>query len=415
MKGYLLNIKKHLLDLLLLASLIIISDDSFLFGTSNIASVNVIKYSFIIAMSILFFLRYKLHRGQVILFMICVGLIFLSALLSLSFFSGGLLILTCTLLIAITTTNKYTLSGFGFNFSELVFIINLYSIVIWLLLTLHFIEPNSIRNSIGVIVQNFAGCNFFSGSIPGFYRSASFFREPGMYMIFICISYIFEIFFLSRKVGFFRLIVYVISLLSTFSTAGFIVFGLIYILNLCKKNNHFSLRELVIPIILLLGVILFINANGIGEFVFGKFERGEDSVSYLGRISSISIPLDMIIQSPIWGCGIADFKDIYISTGLKLYHIYINPDGLSTNTILNIGAIFGIPLCIIMIYGLYKFSQKAKCSRISKLFVFIAILMLFSNEAAVYSLPFYWLVFYGYSSTPRISHKQQHIQYLTYN
>lgn len=396
MKNFLHKIKTHQYDLIFLMSLIYISDDTFLFGTSDIAGIEMVKYIYIIIIAFILLLKFRLNKSQKSLVIVSIALILISALMSFSLFSGGLLILICTIIIAVCTTNKFNIFEFGTLFSTLIYIINIYSLCIWLIVSLHFAEAHPISNKIGALMQTYCGCMFFSGSIPGFYRNSSIFREPGMYMIFICIAYIFDTFTLSKRIGLFKLIIYVLSLLSTFSTAGFIIFGLLFSVNLLQKSIKFFLTRSIIPIVLITAVIVFVNSNGIGAYIFGKFDKGEQSASYLGRESSITIPLHIIACSPIYGCGIKDFKSEYIDIGQKLYHTDINPDGLSTNTILNIGAIFGLPLCAIMVFGIYKFSQISTYRKITKLIIFIAILMMFSNESAMYSLPFYWLVFYGY-------------------
>lgn len=396
MKKFLHKIKTHQYDLLFLMSLIYISDDTFLFGTSDIAGIEIVKYIFITVVALVLLFKFRLNKSQKSLVIVSIALILFSALMSFSLLSGGLLILICTIIIAINTTNKFNIFGFGNLFSTLIFIINIYSIFIWLIVSLHFVEVHPISNKIGAMMQTYCGCMFFSGSIPGFYRNSSIFREPGMYMIFICIAYIFDAFILSKRIGLFKLIIYILSLLSTFSTAGFIIFGLLFSVNLLQKGIKYFLTRSIIPIVLITAVIVFVNSNGIGAYIFGKFDKGEQSASYLGRESSITIPLYIIAYSPISGCGIKDFKNEYRDIGQKLYHTDINPDGLSTNTILNIGAIFGLPLCVIMVFGIYKFSQIAMCKKITQVIIFITILMMFSNESAMYSLPFYWLVFYGY-------------------
>lgn len=367
-----------------------------MFGTGADPKMTMVKYLFLLIVSSFSLFKYKLSKKQINVIAVIALLILASAFLSFSFLSGGLLILLLTIILAITTTNKYTLSDFCKLFVDLILALNIYSTIIWILVSLHIIEPSVVENVIGVELLSSHFCQFFSGSIPGFFRASSIFREPGMYMIFISMSYAFEVFILRRTIGWFKLIVYLISILSTFSTAGFIIFGILYIVSIMssKRKNH--LRSKVIPICAMLAIVVFIKNNDIAQFVFGKFSSGENSASYLGRVSSIMIPLTMIFHSPIWGCGITNFKILYIQTGSIIYHTTINPDSLATNTILNLAAIFGLPFCMVIMYGIYKFSMRPLIPRSQKLILLLCILLMFSNESAPYSIPFYWLAFYGF-------------------
>ncbi len=389
-------LKSNFFDYLFVGGIILISDDSFMFGSGADNVATMVKYVFLLCISLYCIFKYKLSQKQLYYIFTVAFLIISSAILSFSFFSGGLIILFLTIIIAIETTNRYSLLNFSRIFVDVIGGLNLYSLIIWLLVSFHIFELQTVENVAGVKLLSSYFCQFFPGSIPGFLRASSIFREPGMYMIFICMSYALEVYILRRNINWFKLIVYIVSILSTFSTAGYIILGILYFISIITSNKKNTISRLIVPGCVLVAAILFIKNNGIAEFVFGKISQGEDSASYLGRVSSIIIPLNMIFDSPLWGCGISDFKELYIHTSQLIYNTSIDPDGMATNTILNLAAIFGLPLCIIILNGIYRFSMISELSYLKKLVLFMCIILLFSNESAPYSIPLYWIVFYGF-------------------
>ena len=121
-----------------------------------------------------------------------------------------------------------------------------------------------------------------------------------------------------------------------------------------------------------------------------------ESGSVAGRITSLTIPSAIIFHNPLFGVGAESFNVEYIHYGQQLYHMYINPQGLATNTILNAGAVYGLWFAMFLIIRFYNLSKTvAHNRRYQTMYVFLLFLMMFSNESMFYSIIVYVLVFYG--------------------
>lgn len=387
------RIKSYRLPYLLIFSLIFISDDTYLFGTSGIPGMETIKFCFIFLTTAIVIIKFNLKWKQTWILIAFLCLFYLSSLINGSGISGGPLLLCCIIACAFALSNGIPLSTFAYAFSDIIYLINVYSLIIWLLAILGIIPLHASENIAGSPILESFGCIFFDYKIA--LRNSSFFREPGMYMVFINFAFILESLLLRKNVKKIRLVIYCISIFSTFSTAGYIIFGGIYLISILNVRT-FSWKKLLPTSAIVLGVIILMSTD-YSVVVFGKLEEGERSASYLGRVSSITVPLEMISNNPIFGCGIADFSDSYRNIAMKQYGLDIKPEGMATNTILNAASVFGIWFGLYLMWGFWKFTKKLRLSKLLRAAVYLCILMALSNEVIMYSTFTYWFISYGFS------------------
>lgn len=378
---------------LLIFSLILISDDTFLFGTSGLPGIETFKYAYLFIITCILAFHCKLSHTQLCYIALFLVLFNLSSIFNGSGISGGPFLLCCVITCGYAISNILSLKGFSRIFSDIIYVINIYSMLVWAMAIIGIAPLSMSENVAGAPILKSFGCIFFDYKIA--LRNSAIFREPGMYMIFISFAYILEAFVLKKNVTGNRLLVYCISIFSTFSTAGYIIFFLLYLISILNLKN-FSWKK-ILSTIIIVAVIIFLMGTDYSEIVFGKLEKGEESASYLGRISSITIPLEMIWTHPILGCGISDFSDLYRSIAIRQYGIDIKPEGMATNTILNASSVFGIWFGIFLLWGFWKFSQKLRLSKILKLAIYICFILALSNEVIMYSTFTYWFIGYGFS------------------
>lgn len=219
-------------------------------------------------------------------------------------------------------------------------------------------------------------------------------------MIFINIAFILESFIL-KNIEKKRFMIYAVSMFSTFSTAGFLIFGLIFLVYTLEGNGGILNTNSIIPLLFLMAVISIMSFTELGEGVFGKINEGESSHSYLGRISSLTIPYEIICRYPLLGCGIERFESLYTNIGYSQYGVLINPQGLATNTLLNSSATFGIWYGLFLIVGLYKFIKKLHIEAVYRLIIWCSLILCLCNEVLTYSVFIYWFIFYGYKQKRR--------------
>lgn len=398
-RGY---FKQNMWMYMLFFCMILVSDDSYWFTTSDSTFAVMVKYAFVAFLPVILFLKgCRFKKNDLALLMFMVSMMSLSTMLSGSSL-GGVLMLTLTVASSMLIASKYSLFTFAKIFSDIVTVVILYSATIWILMMASVITPMDIENVAGVQIRTYAYCLFFSGYTNFIPRSSAFFREPGMFMVFIMISFIFEAFVLKKKFSIWKLLLYTLGIFSTLSTAAFIIFILAYFLYL-SQNKSFSWKSYIFPIVLMTATVFIIASTAeIMLMVFGKLEKGTDSGSVLGRISSIIIPFNMMLEYPILGTGTTPFRQVYIDVGQTIFHTTVDPQGLATNTIFNAGAIFGVWLFILSLIGFYKLCKKMSRHKFAILYIWVLLLMIFSNEAMVYSIIFYILIFYGLSKSSKL-------------
>ena len=391
-----LSIKFNKNFCLLVFLMILISDDSFWFGTYGSNVFLALKYIFVALLPV-FLYKNGFAKGakrfvpQILLmfFMFCA-----TAFVSGSSIIGGPLMLICTIVAAILFAHTVSLKKFAQCFSDVVLLIILYSVAVWALAMVGVLSINIIENVAGHAVKTCGFCVFFGDTFGIILRNAAFFREPGCFMVFIAIAFLFEI-ATKEKINISRIAIYLLGMISTVSTAGIIIIAIEYMFYLYKHKS--SIKTIFLPLILVICCVYFLmlSEEMLGN-LFAKLQSGTESNSTLGRISSVTIPYQIIFHNPLLGVGAEGFKPEYIKYGQMIYNQYINPEGLSTNTIFNAGAVYGLWFFVFLIVNLYGLSKTLAVKKFFSTWLVLGVLLLvFSNESMFYSMSFYLLVFYG--------------------
>lgn len=388
---------------LLVFLLAFLSDDSYWAATSGNATLSAARYGFIVLLPILFVMFIKVNVGKGIsslLILILEG-IFIASIFNGSGM-GGPVMLFFSLLSAALISSKVNLADLSESFCDVVVLMIIYSFTLQMLIMFGVIEPGMRENMVGVRQAILGGCVFHNSYFGLIMRNSCFFREPGVFMVYICMAYMLDTWMNRRGLTLERQLVYFLGVFSTMSTAGIAIWAVLFLINALRKEA-FKISN-ILPMLIVVVVAYFVFSNEIiFDNVFGKLERGTDSKSVLGRLSSIAIPLNMMIDSPLWGWGTEHFRDVYMMYGRQLFHTDIDPQGLATNAILNASAVFGLWFGIFIVIGFWKLSKRlASGNRLGCLLTFASILMSFSNESMQYSLIFYLLIFYGYMHKKRL-------------
>lgn len=401
MRNIFLDIKKNWNLYFLISSLIIISSDTFRFGTSGEPIYETIRYGFISICFLYLISKNKITSKQYLLLLGFLILFFISSFINGGGITGGPILLFISLTVAFATTRLIRISTFSKIFINIILLLSGYSIIIWMLVWSGILPPTITRNAADSPVLTSFGCVFFDLYLGNGLRNSCVFREPGVYMIFLNIAFIMEAFILNENVDRKKIAIYALAVFSTFSTAGFLIFGIIFLIYTLKSNSGVSKKRTIFPIILILGVCTVLSLTSLGDGVFGKLSAGEESKSFLGRVSSITIPLEILINNPLFGCGIERFENLYVDLAYSQYGIMINPQGMATNTLLNSSATFGIWYGLFILIGLYKLCQKMRISTIKKLIILLCLVLCLCNEVLTYSIFIYWFIFYGYKKKER--------------
>lgn len=199
-----------------------------------------------------------------------------------------------------------------YRIENLVFFFTISSIILWLLGPIFdIISPNmhfdgswgawtykekSVPGYYGLLfLTQIEDGTFFSNEI---WRNTSIFAEGPMFNLWLCIAFSINLFLretYSRK----RVIIYIVGVLSTFSSTGFIYLSIIGIYffartgALARFNKNAFLKYFMILFGLLLSYLL----------VKSILSQKADSVSYLIRMNEYTTAISSFMSNPLFGVG----------------------------------------------------------------------------------------------------------------
>ncbi len=194
-------------------------------------------------------------------------------------------------------------------------------------------------------------------------RNCGPFWEPGMFAFFINIALFFELFFLKHSHKLFTLIVLIGTLISTFSTGGYITGLFLFVFYVIANSKSFITWIIFLPLALF-------SAHYISEleFVGAKIEDQYNNSSYgsdKSRFGAFETQLDMIEHSPI--------------IGGETLEKYATGRTLASGTLLPFVE-YGIPVGLIFFALLYKscrnISRYYNRKKLISLFLFSLIIIL---------------------------------------
>ncbi len=259
------------------------------------------------------------------------------------------------------------------------------------------------------VMINSSGVRFYTCFLSGLdsrtlgsltIRAGGIFWEPGVYQIYLNLAILFDLIFLMNKKRK-RLIVYIIALVITFSTTGYIAFAWIlasYLLFFDNKHNFsIQIKVLCIGIITVVSIatiLLFGDSLSTGV-VFGKLfdsKSGTANVRYASIVTNIEVFLDY----PLHGVGMERISDEFFARTLKSTLIYGFTDQ-NTNTLLYQFAVHGGIWGSIFLIGTFKFGNIFSVKKIQTVCVFVVLVIMYIGENLQVSILPYIIIFYGYN------------------
>ena len=237
-------------------------------------------------------------------------------------------------------------------------------------------------------------------------RNTSIFREPGVFMIYLNIAILFELFF-KNEINKSYLFVFILAIFTTFSTAAFIAVGTIFIAFLfTKSNNKTSIKNKGFIVgLLLIAFIIVLSSGELYNMVFEKV--GKDNIgdgSSLARGVSILANFNIFLDNFLFGVGIKNYPFLFSRYTLDLVGISMEV-GNNTNTITTILAVYGILFGSLFVYMLISFAKKTSPSFIVRTFILLVLVMLYSNEELRYSLMSATFLMWGLKSREKVEKK----------
>lgn len=205
-------------------------------------------------------------------------------------------------------------------------------------------------------------------------RNRGFFWEPGVFQIVLNI-YLFLI-LIEKKEPFRKAFLPILTILSTFSTTGYVIMVLIIMYHYFRKRVEvvsFKHVFFSISFLLILSSFMYINIEN-------KINSTTSQSAALRTYDQL-MGMTIILKNPIIGVGIDSKRYINKAEWLDLGYYDVNALDIergNTNTILLIGMAFGLPVLFLFLFSIYK--QRIFLN--NRLF-FILFLMMISSEPVI--------------------------------
>ncbi|MDT2719659.1 O-antigen ligase family protein [Enterococcus gallinarum] len=379
-----------------------VSDDSLLFGTNSNNLFIFMKFPIyallaILLMSYCNFNKIKLNVKIIELFLIMSLLIILTCLVNLDF-KFGYIYRILSLFLGVLLIHSVRFDYFTHIFLKIFKFICLFSLGVYLI---ELFSPSLLSKF--PILTNSAGnayFNLFLTVVPvenwGVPRNYGIFREPGVFVIFIVFSLMLELFY-KKNSSLLNQTIFLLTLITTKSTTGFIVLIFIYFMVFTSKvQNRNQLIKKIIFLILGLAISYYliyhtelIFSENQYKSVFNKFNNETDTVA---RYASLTINFLIFMNSPFLGVGISNLTEVFPQLTAQYYGIYSEHN---TNTTLIQFSTFGLFFGIIWLFCLYKTTRLFSNNKFVSLVVFISLQVLFVGENISNNLFLSVLTFYG--------------------
>ncbi|WP_095174813.1 MULTISPECIES: O-antigen ligase family protein [Blautia] len=306
-----------------------------------------------------------------------------------------------SVLVAISIVNTYKINYFLNIFDRVMSLVVKIAILIELIA---YIVPGLIlllpkaTNTAGNI---FAICGVgglqLSNIGRSFIRASGPFWEPGALAIYLVFAIMNQLFFLTTDLK--KVILYVITLVITFSTTGYIataVLFIIYVLCIKKAAINRYIKASIIGVLIVGIITIFWGQNTlIYQMIFGKVILGESTS--MTRYASIINGLQIGFDYPLLGVGpnrLSEYMALYAKK-TTIMNLGANP--WNTNTVTYQFAAYGAVFGILFVIGYFKFFRKITNRQFLGLGLFITVILAYCGEAYFSFMP-YLFVLYGYNS-----------------
>ena len=294
----------------------------------------------------------------------------------------------------------FSLEDFMNNYLKVMAFLASFSLVFYFL---GLVLPDSLNNLDLKIITDYA--SYYGNAYlyvyrypyyrTNFLRNNSIFWEPGAYQAFLNLAIIFEL--KHEKPNSFRMAIFIVSLITTFSTTGYITFLLITLKSFFEKSNN-SKKTFLILLITLIFILTIFN-----EVMINKLST--NNLSFSRRILDAKIDLKIFSENPLLGVGYNNYSKLFIDN-LK-YSIFSGTS--SSNSITNTLAVFGLVFTFLIFYLYIRFILFFENNIFSRLFLFLILLSIFSTENFMVSSLWMVLAFYGLKNA---NYKNQNSNYL---
>lgn len=243
---------------------------------------------------------------------------------------------------------------------------------------------------------------------PLHFRNMGMFWEPGAFQIFVNIALLFEI--LKPKPSVTNVVVFLITIITTFSTTGYIAIIIVFTLVLLNRSQELKKTKTIFWWILPVLIALFIyNAAYLTDTssysTFGKitsfvedeeWNSAGEATSGSIRFYSVTKTVEAFVESPLFGKG---------TRGLEKRNFNYTY-GMNTCTFANWFGKYGVVYGLLMLIGFIHLSSFLGNNKgnFTKFLILIFFFTITATEAVSESPIMFLLCLYGYNSQHVLLH-----------
>lgn len=393
--------------------IIYISNDTLLFGTNE----NRIFFYFHIIILLCLFIYLLLHvrrlnKNSIIFSISYIFCMFLTMIVNKDSDIIKYIYNIFIILLAVLITHYLSADKFITMFTNVMYILSIFSVTLFIV---GIVFNPSYNIAPFILNENklkyyFFGLGFLEnlpvGTIPRMY---SIFREPGVFVCYLILALLFEI-FSSNRTNIKKVLLFFLAAFTTFSTAAFsICFLCLIFYTTCiffsEKPKERKKMYMVIGIltIVISGCILLIGVDKIYSMVFNKLYV--ENASRDSRFGSIAGNFNMFMTNPLIGRGWNFVENQFIefaSTG-----VYAGTH--NTNTFLKLLALYGVYPFISILTMIVVYFRKRTKSIVIGLFLTMIWIITLSNEDFSVNIMLYILPFYAFytNKSNKINNKER--------
>lgn len=362
----------------------------YLFSGSPYTTINTdlsmltVLIAFAILPIMLFFRREK--NGKLLLALLLISIMILISMISHSeFYSRAYWRLLAVVIIVSYLIEKYGFRNIVKVYLDIMFFVSIISLIGYLLLNF-----TSLLNNLPS-VTNINGVEYGVGIIFNYIkalpeRNCGFFWEPGIFASYLALAIAFESIINSNSISWFRILVFVVSIITTTSSAGYVllIFSLGIVLLRGRKLSGYK-KLLAIIVVIAIAIVAFNIDNIILNTSLAQnkylIKLTSDRMNQSSRITSIYHNLSIFRKRVLFGAGINSVLNQMSSWA-----------DISTSTyMLSIFGVMGSLYTLFIIYGI--FSQK-NINIFVKLFFFFILISIVNKEPHI-NIMFTWIIILG--------------------
>lgn len=233
------------------------------------------------------------------------------------------------------------------------------------------------------------------------------FWEPGVFQVYLIFALLISIFQSSVKTLWRDVILFGTTIITTFSTTGYITFCIALLCIVFVRENELGGKW---KIAIASGFLIVIGFWAFGEqlynFVFYKLgEEGVDNGSYISRLVSVRGNIALALKNPILGVGYSNSNKILNSLYSNVYDKMVH----QTNTLMNYFASFGLIIGAFFSFMWLRVARKLAKYKKMYILVFATIILSLSGENMISSICINVFMFYGLNTLSDIEENREEI------